>query len=207
MVIKRNVALFAGAVVLAMACASSAWAKSPAVAKKQKSPGSFANQMSEMNQQQTLLQSQLRIATLEAQLQRIQGRSTGPAAAQAKKYTGSVLPVVSAIIGAKHRYQAILVYPKGIVSASANQRLPNGFRVVSIHRNSVVVSDTHGHRVHLMFANVAGIQGASQNGNWSTANGHGPARHVRKAPKLQRLPAQTRRKHLPVKSKDTRAAH
>lgn len=138
--------------------------------------GTIARKLTELNQQQALLQSRLRIEQLQAQIKNaqraIKGRSGAQAAQAASVYTGSTLPVVSAIIGVGHQYQAILLYPHGIVTADPGDTLPGGVHVRAITQDTVKVGLNGGRITTLMFA---GQGGAGQVGKEGRAGQRGQA--------------------------------
>jgi len=138
--------------------------------------GTIARKLTELNQQQALLQSQLRIEQLQAQIKNAQRAMHHGAGAKASVYTGSTLPVVSAIIGVGHQYQAILLYPHGIVTADPGDTLPGGVHVRAITQDTVKVSVRGGGTTTLMFA---GQGGASETGKKASKGGK----------KAQRTPA------------------
>ena len=124
--------------------------------------GTIARKLTELNQQQALLQSKLRIEQLQAQIKNAQrSMQHRPGGQAASAYTGSTLPVVSAIIGVGHHYQAILLYPHGIVTADPGDTLPGGVHVRAITKDTVKVSLNGGVSTTLMFA---GQGGASETG-------------------------------------------
>ena len=126
--------------------------------------GTIARKLTELNQQQALLQSKLRIEQLQAQIKNAQRAIHHRAGAQAASvYTGSTLPVVSAIIGVGHKYQAILLYPHGIVTANPGDTLPGGVHVRAITKDTVRVSLNGGHTTTLMFAGQGGASEAGKN--------------------------------------------